>query len=119
MSTHPNTILMVTLTPDNLSRKTMREILNFNGTEEDYDNEIQIEDSEYFHCIMESDYDESYQISAQEGDLVFFDMITYGYGERIEWEKLETQKKKLEKWAKEMCEKFNCSYKIFVSANNW
>lgn len=53
------------------------------------------------------------------GDIIVYDMVTYGYGELIEWDKLVKQKEELEAWAKIMCEKFNCSYKIFVTANYW
>jgi len=117
MSTHPNVILMVKLTPDDLSRKTMRDILGaFDASEDD---EIRIGDEEYTPLIMESDYDEGWQIAAKEGDLVFFDTVTYGYGEVIAWEKLQMQKESLEKWAKTVCEQFHCTYEIALTANYW
>lgn len=117
MSTHPNTILLLTLTPDNMSRKTYRDILRDSNTKAG-DN-IKIGDVGYSHQIMEDEYDSGYQISAQEGDIVIFDMITYGYGEVIEWNELEKRKNELEKWAKNICDKFKCNYKIFVTANYW
>lgn len=118
MSTHPNAILMARLTPDGLSRKTMRDILSaFNVSEDD---EIQIGGEDYYHVVMESDFDaDGYQIAAKEGDLVFFDMVTYGYGEVITWEKLQAQKESLEAWAKTVCERFRCTYEIAVTANYW
>ena len=120
MSTHPNVILMVALTPDDLSRKTMRSILEANGIkEDDFDDDVKISGKDYHHEIMESDYDESWQISAKEGDLIFFDLVTYGYGDTIKWSDLETQKNELEAWAKEICEKFSCSYEIIITANYW
>lgn len=121
MSTHPNVILMVALTPGDLSRKTMRNILKDNGIrEEDFDDgELMIAGEDYTHAIMESDYHEGYQISAKEGDLIFFDFVTYGYGETVKWSDLEAQKRALEAWAKKMCKKFSCTYSIIVTANYW
>jgi hypothetical protein len=118
MSVHPNVILMAVLTPDDLSRKTMRKILNANAAVED-EGTISIAGIEYHYQIMESDYCESWQILAKEGDLVFLDMVTYDYGESIKWAKLEEQKNALEKWAKAMSEEFSCSYSIEVTANYW
>lgn len=117
MSTHPNAILLLTLTPEDLSRKTWRNILQKENITTDDD--IKIGEHEYRHKIMESDYEKGYQISAQEGDIIVFDMITYGYGELIKWQDLEKQKQELEKWAKDICDKFQCSYQIFITANYW
>ena len=117
MSTHPNVILMARLTPDELSRKTMREILAANSVSDDDD--VKIGSEGYHHTIMESDYEEDWQISGKEGDLIFFDLVTYGYGEVISWGKLEAQKNELDKWSKDMCDKFHCAYEIAVTANYW
>ena len=68
---------------------------------------------------MENDYDDSNQLSAKEGDIVLYDLVTYGYGEMVTWEKLEAQKQVLEEWAKGVCERHKCSYQIFVGANYW
>ena len=126
MSTHPNAVLLLTLTPDDLSRKTWKNILEeskvWKYQEEgviDLEGEIKISGNNYHHRVMESDYNESMQISASEGDIVVYDMVTYGYGDVIEWDKLAKQKEELEEWAKIMCKKFNCNYKIFVTANYW
>jgi hypothetical protein len=118
MSTHPNVILMAKLTPENTSRKTMREILAVHGIT-DPERDVRIGDEDYHHVVMESDYDDGYQIGAKEGDLVFFDLVTYGYGETITWETLQSQKDQLEAWAKDIGERFKCSYEICVSANYW
>ncbi len=119
MGMHPNVILMVVLTPDDLSRKTMRGILAVSGKDGVDDEVIKIVKKDYNYLIMESDYDEVYQISAKEGDLVFFDMVTYGYGEVIDWDVLEVQKKILDTWARKICREFACSYVIKVTANHW
>ena len=58
-------------------------------------------------------------MSADEGDIVFMDFVTYGYGETIIWDELEKKKEELEKWSKIVCSKHNCSYKIFITANYW
>ncbi len=122
MSTHPNTILYLALTPDGLTRKTLRDILADSGKDIKEDGEIpyiKIGNEDYHVNIMEESYNESDQISAKEGDIVLHDLVTYGYGEKIEWCKLEEQKTALEEWAKVISKKFNCSYKIYVSANYW
>jgi hypothetical protein len=119
VSTHPNAILLLTLTPEGLSRKTMAAILEEAGIGPEEDLKIEGASAEYSHKVMESGYDEDWQISAQEGDLIFFDLVTYGYGEVISWEALEKQKNALEEWAKGICERHHCAYKIFITANYW
>lgn len=117
MSTHPNTILLLALTPDSLARKTMANILSEAGIDSDKD--ITIGGNSYHHLVMESDYDDGYQIHSKEGDLVFFDFVTYGYGEAILWHDLEIQKRSLEEWAQGICAKHSCSYQIRVTSNYW
>ncbi len=117
MSTHPNVILMAALTPDGLSRKTMASILAETNTRSDDD--IKINGRDYHHKIMEADYDNGWQIASKEGDLLFFDLVTYGYGVAIKWAALESQKLALEEWAKGICERHHCTYEIRVSANYW
>lgn len=131
MSTHPNVILMAVLTPDGLSRATMRNILVDTGTKDN--DEIVIPRGMKVKyepgmppipfgvrsMVMESDYDEDHQIAAKEGDLVFFDLVTGGYGKVISWHDLDTKKTALEEWAKDICARFNCKYEIRVSANYW
>jgi hypothetical protein len=117
MGEHPNVLLIARLTPDGLARKTMRDILA--ESEHEVDDDIDVGGVKYHHHIMEEEYYESYQISGKEGDLIFFDLVTYGYGEEISWEKLEAQKNVLEAWAKQTCEKHSCGYEIVVSANMW
>lgn len=118
MSIHPNAMLLLALTPDNLARKTHRDIMTEVGIE-DADDDITIGKVEYHHNIMEEDYNSSYQISLPEGSICLWDLVTYGYGEKIEWDKLAAQKEELEEWAKGICERHHCSYKIYVSANYW
>ena len=66
---------------------------------------VKIRGKEYFYEIMESDYNDSMQISAKEGDLLFLNFVTYGYGEQVLWQKLDEQKRELEEWAKDICER--------------
>jgi hypothetical protein len=121
MSTHPNAILAIRLTPDGLSRKTFREILEEREPKDrmDDDTTIEIAGTRYHSFIMEDDYHESWQVSAKEGDIVLLDMITYGYGATITWKQLDDQRAVLESWARKVCEKHNCQYEIFVTANYW
>lgn len=124
MSTHPNAILMVEFIPDALARKTYRAILDDLG-ETDYDDPYYDDDPYYvdiggdkYHAqVMEEEYDEDMQISAQEGSIVFWNYVTYGYGECISWGELEAQKNSLEDWAKGVCTRHFCSYKIWITAN--
>ena len=117
MSTHPNAILLLVLTPDGLSRKTHRAILEEMGDPGDENFKIE---GEMYHCIvMEDDYDETYQIMAKEGDICVFDLITYGYGERIDWDKLVGQHAILKNWAEDVCKRHNCTAKYYVTANYW
>jgi hypothetical protein len=117
MSFHPNAVLMLVLTPDDLARKTHGAIISHLCIADD--DEIEIGDDSYNHKVMEDDYDENSQLSAPEGSIIVWNMVTYGYGEVIKWSKLELQKNELEEWAKEICKMFNCSYEIYISANYW
>jgi hypothetical protein len=118
MSTHPNTILLLIVKPDGLTRRTLRDILAETDTDQD-DLYIKINGEDYRALVMEDGYNDDYQITAEEGDIVFFDFVTYGYGDVIEWDKLEKRKSDLEEWAIGICERHNCTYKIVVTANYW
>jgi len=111
--------LLLTLTPDDLSRKTYKAILADQGIKDDEDPEIKIGGTGFRIKVMEDGYDESYQIQAKEGDIALWDMITYGYGEVMEWENVEALKLALDAWAKPICEKLKCSYRIYITANYW
>ena len=124
MSAHPNVVLLLLLTPEDLTRRTMKKIVEmYDGQvhedEDETSREIKIAGENYYIEPMEGNYLESWQISGKEGDIAVFDLVTYGYGESIVWEKLEKQKQELEKWAKAVCEQFHCNYQIFITANYW
>jgi len=118
MSTHPNTILMVALSPHGLTRKTLQAIRDEAGVTEDY-HEIKIGGRDYSATVFEGDYDEGYQIASKEGDIVLHQHITYGYGESVTWDELQKAKEELEEWAKGICERHACDYQIRISANYW
>lgn len=118
MSTHPNAILLLALTPHGLSRKTMAAIRAEAGIA-DEDDDLKIDGISYHHAVMEDDYDEGMQIAAKEGDLVFYDLVTYGYGDVIAWDMLAARKAALEAWAIGICERHACAYAIYVTANYW
>lgn len=117
MGTHPNTMLLAVLTPNGLTRQTARAIISESGVEEDSD--IKIGKEDYHLVIMEGDYDEGFQISAKEGDIVLMDFLTYGYGDTKNWDSVESQKKELEEWCKGICERHQCTYQIKISSNYW
>lgn len=140
MGTHPNAMIMAVLTVDQGSRKTERMIFEYcqkNGVKTDADDkEIRIPTGERGHVseqwpegypitcnwsvkVMESDYDEGYQISADEGQIVFHTFLTYGYGEKISWERLEAIKNQIEDLLEPMSKPLQFSYEIFIGANYW
>lgn len=119
MSIHPNAMLLLALTPDDLARKTYRAILEEFGVDADEGSFVIGGEAYHHHGVMESDYDESEQISLPEGTIYLLDLVTYGYGEKISWDKLSEQKAALEEWARGVCERHRCKYEIFIGANYW
>lgn len=122
MSSHPNVILMAVLTPSQSTdkdspRQTLHNLLAYNDADE-YDSLI-IGDVKYRAIFMRDDYESDIQIAAKENDLVFYDLVTYGYGSTITWQNLCKRQQALETWAAAMAEKFNCKYNIVVGANYW
>lgn len=118
MSTHPNALLLLKLTPDDLARKTYRAICEAENAS-DMDPTIKIGGARFRIKVMESDYDEGYQIAAKEGQIVLFNFLTYGYGEEAAWDEVKARVEALDAWAKEACDKYKCSYAIKLSANYW
>lgn len=120
MSTQPNAILLLCLKPNDLARKTLRAILAEKGNEADSeDARVKIGAEKHSIMVMENGYDEGFQITADEGDIIVFSYVTYGFGERIAWDNLVEKKAAFEAWAKGICERHKCSYSIFVTANYW
>lgn len=121
MSQHPNVVLLLSLKPDGLSRKTHRNICKEAGVslEEIGGPQITIGGHNYFCEVMESDYNESMQIAADEGDIVIYDMVTYGYGERVPWAGLIARQQALQEWADGVCARHDCTDSFFVTANYW
>lgn len=117
MSTHPNVILMAVLTPKGLARQTMAAILGKPYERDRID--VEIDGVDFHTLVMESDYDDGMQIAAKEGDLVFYDLVTYGYGEVIHWADLEARKQSLEEWARNAARIHACDWRIGVTANYW
>ncbi len=121
MSTHPNVMLICALTVDNTARKTLRAIFAELGVEEDENGEanFNIGEDHYSAGVMESDYEEGYQIALPEGTIYVMNLATYGYGEKIGWNDLVAKRDALVAWAQGICERHSCSYEIFVGANYW
>ena len=118
MSTHPNAMLLGVLTPDDLSRKTYRAILDALGIDHD-DPSFKLGARNYSLQVMEESYDDDWQISAPEGSIVAHCFLTYGYGDTLEWSEVEKAKADLEAWLREACEKHKCSHSIHLTANYW
>ena len=142
MSTHPNVILKCTVKPEGTTRKLLRDLLAQNREEIPDTNLPFMLDSKgqtiinrngypvrisrdgltigshsYHTLVMESDYDEGWQISGEEGDLIIFGLVTYGYGEEISWEDLAKRVGDIQSWA--LQPQRNLTVKISVTANYW
>lgn len=118
MSIHPNVLLIRALIPDDLPSKTYREILALCGLTDD-DPEVKIGDSDYSVRLMDGDYYESMQVRAPSGSIVFFETVTYGYGDVIAWDKLVAEKEALHAKLTEIAAQTKCRVEITVSANYW
>ncbi len=119
MSTHPNTILLGIITPDDLARKTYRDICAEVGADPS-DAYFTINDSDKRHysmTVMESHYDDDSQISAPEGSIVIWTFLTYGYGETISWEEADAERVRVADWLTKICAKHKCTYSIQLTAN--
>ncbi len=134
MSQHPNVILALEMATDDLPMKTLRAIVSeyrksFIAKGGDrigetvYDDDyIQIkpDGEDYNFLVAESDYEEGWQLQTTEGNLYFFRMVTYGYGEVVGWAELDAEKQELDAWASTVAEKYHLSnHSIFVTANYW
>lgn len=143
MSAHPNVILKCTIKADGTTRKLLRDLLAQNREEipdsnlplffnnagdvvknsitgEDLhisrnDDQLSIGNYCYDTIVMEEEYNESWQISGKKGDLIIFDLVTYGYGEEITLKNLYSRINDLETWALQ----HSLTYKISISANYW
>lgn len=120
MSTHPNVILMLVLTPDESSRKTFRSICSDAGAEiEEGSAQIRIGERTYTARVMENEYDDDFQISASEGDIVVYTFMTYGYGEKVDWDSLSIRRSELDAWAMPAASAHKCKAVVYVTANYW
>lgn len=119
MSIHPNALLMLHLSPNDLPRKTFLEIVRDAGSDPD-DAQVKIDGHDYSVKLMDGDYDEGWQVSGAEGEIVLMSMVTYGYGERISWDDLRTRANALATWAEENMDRYKlASAKVSIGANYW
>jgi hypothetical protein len=119
MGTHPNVILMVALTPDDLTRKTYRTICAAEQIDEE-DGSFYLGEDSYQLRVMESGYDADSQISAKEGDIVAHSLVTYGYGEAIEWADLQAKMTDLQEWTRRICQTVQIHEVHYrIGANYW
>lgn len=119
MSTHPNVMLQCVLTLDEGSRKTERGLLEEFGGSPMYEDCIKIGGRHYQITVMESDYEDGYQISADEGQIVLHEYLTYGYGETMDFDDIGAVVGELKSWAESAKNKHKFSYKIRIGANYW
>ena len=133
MSTHPNTLLIAVFTPDDLARKTHRNIVDqykysdseINGGDlripriQEDDNK-RFNDARFCSFIMENDESgEDIQIDAPIGSIVVHKFLTYGYYEKIAWEDAYRNYCALRDWALLVDKQHKCSHEIYISANYW
>lgn len=143
MSQHPNVVLKLTIKAEGTTRRLLRDLLAKNRDEvpdKDLpfrldahgdvlkhaktganlrvcreDDELCIGGECYNTCVMEDTYDEDNQISGEEGDLIVFDQVTYGYGEDISWPDLCSRVDALVAWASQ----HHLEHAVSVSSNYW
>ena len=141
MGAHPNAMIMAVLTLDQGMRKTERlifehcedrkiecsleggtiKILNGkrgNPNPPEWPEGYPLTD-DWSVQVMESDYEEGYQISAKEGQIVIHGYLTYEYGETVKWVELEAQKKQLMDLLDPMTKDLEFTYEIVIGANYW
>lgn len=112
-------ILQCNLTPDDLPRKTYRELekeVKYQRYFKRYPIKFSIGRQGYHAIIMNSDCDEKHQLCANEGDIVVSTYMTVMFPGNIEWDTLVERKNELEAWATEICPKLKCSFKIVIGA---
>lgn len=119
MSTHPNVMLQCVLTVNDGTRKTQRALEDaFPGKYPD-EGGVKIGEREYHLTVMESDYDEDWQISADEGQIVLHEYLTYDYGDTVTLNELLERVGTLKAWAETAKEPHGFTYEIRIGANYW
>lgn len=121
MSTDPNTLIVLQLTPNNGEDpyEVFSRIIKDLSLDED-DAAISIDNKNYqIKVIGEEGYDENYQISSDPNTIILHTYITHGYGSTIDWSELEKINNSLEVWSAIIKTKYNCSSKIYITANYW
>lgn len=117
MSSHPNVMLQCVLTVNDGTRKTQRALEKaFPGK---YGGDIKVGERNYSLTVMESDYEEGYQISADEGQIVLHIYLTYDYGETVTLDEIQAYVDPLRAWAEEAKGPHGFTYEIRIGANYW
>lgn len=134
MGNHPNSILMAIIKgPDETSVNWDEKDDNYDVEYHNFNNfcstfninpeegEILI-DGNIYYVMPSSEGDSSgYHIYGDnDGDILIWDYISYGYGDYIDWDRLHLQKVALQNWCDEIKFKLpGFEYKIVVTANYW
>lgn len=125
MSTHPNAMLQLVLTPLDPSFDAFQ-YFGWQQPEDNEDNdpdlnfELRIGERDYTATVFTEDgddYNEHWQINGEAGQVIIHDYITYGYGETITFKALVDRANELMEWAVKHHEAF--SYTLRVGANYW
>lgn len=119
MSRNLSVILFVSLTPPDTLGDLFGDIVKESETVEDYDEgdtvaEIKILEKDYTCTSVIDDYPFAWD---NDGDVIVYDYIYEETGSTITWGHLEKQKNELEAWARSVCKRHHCTYRIFVSAH--
>jgi hypothetical protein len=120
MSMHPNTLLLAVLKPldDNVDSFEIMKKYFSSGEDENY-GYVTIKQKDYTCKQLIDGYDEDYQIEVDEGDIVLFTMVTYGYADKTPWNAVKKQELYLSDWLFSVRKEINCSYEIYLTANMW
>jgi hypothetical protein len=112
-------MLQCVLTVNDGARKTQRALkAAYPGKYTDEDR-IKIGERDYSLTVMESDYDEGYQISADEGQIVLHEYLTYGYGETVAVDDMLARIAAVKAWAEEAKGPHGFTYEIRIGVNYW
>ena len=114
MSSHPNTLLMLQLSPNEPSI----DVKHLLDAECDSEGDCTIKLGGFDYSVATDDENDM-QIRVPEGSAVLHDFLTYGYTDVVNWNEVPAIVDALKTWAEAFCDKHNCSYHIYIGANFW
>ncbi len=121
MSMHPNTLLVLALTPsgDGISNEIYQKMLTDYQVDKENYRPFVVNGSEFNHhgvftCGCKND---DFQLDLPYGTIYLFDYVTWCYCVKIRWLELEKKKSDLEELAINLRSQYALDYEIFISAN--